>query len=388
MANSSSQTTQESKRQSRLHQGRFAQSLAKTRQGFYEAPKKLRSAQREIFLTTALGSSPEVKKFPADQTGRKIAPTLSGFLARKFVGSQLAGAEKEKASGAPTPQPFSTRFRDATSRTIEPRSNAESKNQTNSLASLTGETDRKSNLLQNQSKTRRGFPTIPVSPPIPFKPKEEENTPLDRPQENEPLDRSRGLREENENQPEIDQEILQTQQLAQNQQLERQRQQTEASQTQAVSGQTKGASDKVRKKAMTYIRRGVEELAQGIGNAFDLGTVGVSTLVTIFMYAVNLTDLSMQTVSCYIKNGPLSFLFPPLDEWEPIPISTKMLPIFILHGAIILADLFVLGMILFAFTLIMILAFGPAIGLGTLIYQLSGGSDTFLPIFNFFAQVF
>jgi hypothetical protein len=162
-----------------------------------------------------------------------------------------------------------------------------------------------------------------------------------------------------------------------------------AAQSQNNAGQGSSKDNMVRRKAEKIIRRGVEEIAQFIGNALDLGTVGVSTIITIFMYAINLTDFSMQTLSFYVKNNKyLAFLFPPLDEWEPLPISTKMLPIYFLHAIIVLIDIIVIGFVVIAFTLILLIMFGPAIGLATLTYSIFGDqmSILFSGIFSSFNQ--
>jgi len=128
-------------------------------------------------------------------------------------------------------------------------------------------------------------------------------------------------------------------------------------------------------------------LAQLIGNAFDAGTLGVSTLVTIFMYAVNLTDFSMQMFTYYVKNNLLSFLFPPLDGWDPIPLSTKIVPVVVLHAIVILCDILVLGFVVIAFVLMIIIVFGPSIGLAGLVYAMFNGMSI-TTLINSLASVF
>jgi|GEM_PF-4139718 hypothetical protein len=132
-------------------------------------------------------------------------------------------------------------------------------------------------------------------------------------------------------------------QLIANQQQERIRQQGLAQiKNQALAEQKKKLQKKVQKRVNSYLRRGVEELAQLIGNALDLGTSGISTLVTIFVYAFTLTDLNLQIIwGHYIKKGE-SFLFPALDDWDPLPVSVNLVPITVLHVLIFLIDILVI----------------------------------------------
>ncbi|MFH1089744.1 MAG: hypothetical protein V1716_04960 [Candidatus Uhrbacteria bacterium] len=127
--------------------------------------------------------------------------------------------------------------------------------------------------------------------------------------------------------------------------------------------EVRSKTQKQAKKFLTKIaRRGVEELAQSIGNAFDAGTVGVSTLVTIFMYAVTLTDLNAQMVwGHYIKHGK-SFIFPALD-WEPIPMP-KIVGPRILHALLVIVDILVIGAIVIIFSLALLQFLLPFILVG------------------------
>jgi len=123
---------------------------------------------------------------------------------------------------------------------------------------------------------------------------------------------------------------------------------------------TSKARDEIRKQAKAAIRRGVEEAAQGIGNALDLGTAGVSTVITIFMYAVTLTDLNAQMIWGYYIAKKKSFLFPAL-EWSPLPVG-RVLPDVILHIGLVVLDLLIFSLVVIGFSLAIIIMFLPAAG--------------------------
>ncbi len=138
------------------------------------------------------------------------------------------------------------------------------------------------------------------------------------------------------------------------------------------------ARSKTQKQVKNFLtktaRRGAEELAQSIGNAIDLGTVGISTIVTVFMYAVTLTDLNAQMIwGHYIKHGK-SFIFPALD-WEPVPVP-KIVGPKILHATLVIVDILVIGTITILTTLILLILLLPQILLaGGILTSLSFISD-------------
>jgi hypothetical protein len=121
--------------------------------------------------------------------------------------------------------------------------------------------------------------------------------------------------------------------------------------------QKKEAAEQIRKRVMSSIRRGVEQLLQGTGNAVDAGTAGCSLLVTIFMYAVTLTDLNLQMIWGYYLSKKKSFFFPAL-EWDPIPMP-KAVPVTILHAGLVILDMIILFLLLLAFTLQIIIMTAP-----------------------------
>jgi len=117
------------------------------------------------------------------------------------------------------------------------------------------------------------------------------------------------------------------------------------------------AQKQVKKAFMKLARTGSEELAQGIGTALDIGTAGVSTIVTIFMYAVTLVDLNAQMVWGYYIKHDKSFLVPALT-WEPIPMPKIVSPR-VLHAGLVMVDFLVIGAITIMFTLIILILLIP-----------------------------
>ncbi|KKU07476.1 MAG: hypothetical protein UX09_C0029G0015 [Candidatus Uhrbacteria bacterium GW2011_GWE2_45_35] len=204
--------------------------------------------------------------------------------------------------------------------------------------------------------------------------------------------------EENQQQPE--QENTQ-QQVTQNQMQTRQAQLQASQQQQRIRQQSldqikEAALDKVREKTQkkvrkqlqNFVRRGTEELLQVIGGAVDTGTAGFSTIVTIFVYAFTLTDLNLQMIwGHYIKKGK-SFLFPALDDWDPLPISTRLMPIWVLHTIIILIDICVVLCLLILFTSMLILMFGPSLGLASVIYLTLFDNNFRSAAADFITQIF
>ena len=53
----------------------------------------------------------------------------------------------------------------------------------------------------------------------------------------------------------------------------------------------------------------------------------------------------------------LNYLIEPLDSWDPLPISTKMIPITILHLGILVLDfiVFILGVVIFLAVFMMVI---------------------------------
>lgn len=119
------------------------------------------------------------------------------------------------------------------------------------------------------------------------------------------------------------------------------------------------AQEEIRKQIKNGIRRGAEELAQSIGNAIDVGTTGISTLVTIFVYAFTLVDLNLQMIWGHYITKKKSIFFPALD-WTPIPMPS-IVPVQILHVGLVLVDILVFGLLVLACTFSMIVMFMPYI---------------------------
>ncbi len=91
----------------------------------------------------------------------------------------------------------------------------------------------------------------------------------------------------------------------------------------------------VRKTAKVAIRRGVEYVINFVCGSIDTGTVGVSLIVDIFIYAFTLVDLNIQMIwGYYIAKGK-SLLFPALD-WTPLKVP---LPVILLHAGLVLFDI-------------------------------------------------
>ncbi|MFH1253202.1 MAG: hypothetical protein V1664_02620 [Candidatus Uhrbacteria bacterium] len=350
----------------------------------------------------------EAKRLKNPQPSRTPKPTVNNQSSPPVPPDPVPQPVVEQKNPLPKPQ-----LPPAKSVRKKPLAWLPSKDKKNNKDS-SDEADKKSHLQQNQFQAKHGFPRLPVSPAIPLYPNgvpEPENEDEEETEEGEGTEDERtGKNDNNEenkkessekNDEKVDSEPNQqtdeatsvtqrSQQLSQNQQQERQRQKQNPV-NDIASEKTKGASQKLRKKSMTYIRRGVEELAQSIGNAFDIGTVGVSTVVTVLMYAVTLTDLTMQIFTFYFKNKMFSFLFPELAEWDPLPISTQILPIKMLHALIILVDILVIGTLTIIVSLSILVIFGPAIGLGALLGTVgtsaldAGGVSS---IINFFSGFF
>lgn len=166
---------------------------------------------------------------------------------------------------------------------------------------------------------------------------------------------------EGQNQPPT---ISPQQQPAAAQRLQGQQQQKRLEQTKqellAGSGldeEKKKAQEEVRKQMKAAIRRGAEEAAQGIGNAIDIGTVGISTIITVLMYAFTLVDLNLQMASFYLKNKTFDFFFPSLT-WSPIPMPSIVSPRF-LHAGLVVLDLLVLALLVVGFCAVIVTTFLP-----------------------------
>ncbi len=111
----------------------------------------------------------------------------------------------------------------------------------------------------------------------------------------------------------------------------------------------------IRKGATNAIRRGVEFLLDSIAGCVDTGTVGVSLIVDIFIYAFTLTDLNIQMIYGYYIAKDKSLLFPALD-WSPLRIP---LPVIFLHAGLVFFDLFLIFVIGFLFLFTIVAIFWP-----------------------------
>lgn len=177
-----------------------------------------------------------------------------------------------------------------------------------------------------------------------------------------------------------DQQPDAVEQLRKGQRLAMMKKMAEGAAEQTVFGQAKEkAQEEIRKQIKAGIRRGAEELAQGIGNAIDLGTAGISTLVTIFFYAFTLTDLNMQMIWGYYITKKKSIFFPAL-EWSPLPVP-KIVPVQFLHAGIVLIDLLLIGLLIGLVTILLILFFWPYL---VLAWGISVLSDIAKPLYEYF----
>jgi hypothetical protein len=142
-----------------------------------------------------------------------------------------------------------------------------------------------------------------------------------------------------------------------------------------VREKTRKEAEKLKKKFIKWARTGVDELATSICNALDLGTAGVSTVVTVFGYAVTLTDLNAQMIWGYYIKHDKSFLIPALG-WDPIKVPKKILSPRIVHAALLIVDILVIGTITILTTLILLTLLLPQILLaGGILTSLSFISD-------------
>lgn len=179
-------------------------------------------------------------------------------------------------------------------------------------------------------------------------------------------------------------ESAESQQQAANEMLMRQQQEARMEQMEEQlleeSGVGEGkskAQEEVRKQAKNAIRRGVEELAQGIGNAFDVGTAGVSTIITVFMYAITLTDLNLQMIWGYYLTKKKSFFFPAL-EWSPIPMPKIVTPI-ILHAGLVMLDIMlVVGILTICSILIIFMTAPISVPAGIGLYFTNSGFNSWV----------
>lgn len=132
----------------------------------------------------------------------------------------------------------------------------------------------------------------------------------------------------------------------------------------------KEAAEKIRKQVKVSIRRGFEELFQGTGNTVDAATGGVSLIVTIFGYALTLTDLNLQMFWGYYITKKKSFFFPAL-EWDPIPMP-KIVSVRILHAGLVVLDILVVIGIVVALSIQIIIMTAPFAAIATpLLYATS-----------------
>jgi len=164
------------------------------------------------------------------------------------------------------------------------------------------------------------------------------------------------------------------------QQLQGQQQQKRLEQTKqellagsGIDEQKQKAQEEIRKQMKAAIRRGAEEAAQGIGNAIDIGTVGISTIVTVLIYAFTLVDLNLQMASFYLKNKTFDFFFPSLT-WSPIPMPSIVSPRF-LHAGLVVLDLLVLALLVVGFSVIIVTTLLPymiAVGGVAVLWELAG----------------
>jgi len=116
-----------------------------------------------------------------------------------------------------------------------------------------------------------------------------------------------------------------------------------------------------KKAARTAIKRGINYLANLIATAITAGTGGLAIIATGFVYLFSLGYLNVE-MFWYYKEGKktgsaLNYLIEPLDSWDPLPISTKMIPITILHLGILVLDfiVFILGVVIFLAVFMMVI---------------------------------
>lgn len=200
-----------------------------------------------------------------------------------------------------------------------------------------------------------------------------------------------------EGQPSGEQTIPPEQQPAAAQQLQQNQQQGRIAQMKQemlkeggeMGDAKKKAQKEIRKQMNVAVRRGIEEAAQGIGNACDLGSVGTSTIITIFVYAFTLVDLNLQMASYYIKNETFDFFFPSLT-WSPIPMPA-IVSVKFLHIGLGVLDLLIFFLLIIGLMMIIIVVMLPymiSIGLAATVWAAVSDQALRSQIYIFFTSLF